>query len=91
MTPFLPKNYRILSINWIQNMKEITDEEYALFRKLTKIWFHTQPTKSGSFFICGESGEKDAHGLPEIILVCPHPGINTTAIYRKEKVGRSGQ
>ncbi len=34
-------------------MKEITDEEYNLFKKLTKIWFHTQPDKSGSFFICG--------------------------------------
>jgi len=72
-------------------MKEITNEEYELFQKLVKIWFHTQPEKSGSFFICGEGGEHDEHGLPDIILVCPHMGDNTTAIYRKEKVGRSGQ
>jgi len=72
-------------------MKEITDEEYALFQKLAKIWFHTQPDKSGSFFICGEAGLSDEHGLPEMILVCPQMGDNTTAIYRKEKVGRSGQ
>jgi len=72
-------------------MKEITDEEFELFQKLKKIWFHSTP-KLGSYFICGEGGsEKDAHGLPELILVCPHEGINTTAIYRKEKVGRSGQ
>ena len=69
----------------------LTDEEHALFQKLKKIWFHTQPDKSGSFFICGESGEKDDHGLPDIILVCPQMGANITAIYRKEKVGRSGQ
>ena len=71
-------------------VKEITDNEYALFEKLKKIWFHSSE-KSGSYFICGEGGEHDVHGLPEIILVCPHAGINTTAIYRKEKVSRSGQ
>lgn len=71
-------------------MKEITDEEYALFQRLTKIWFHSRE-KSGSFFICGEGGEHDENGLPEIILICPHAGINITAIYRKEHVGRSGQ
>ena len=74
----------------IENNVVISKEEHALFQKLKKIWFHSTP-KSGSFFICGEGGENDEHGLPEIILVCPHPGINTTAIYRKEKVGRSGQ
>jgi len=69
----------------------ITKEEFELFQKLIKIWFHSTP-KLGSYFICGDGGsEKDAHGLPELILVCPHEGINTTAIYRKEKVGRSGQ
>ena len=72
-------------------MKEITDEEYNLFKKLTKIWFHTQPDKSGSFFICGEGGEHDEHGLPEFILVCPQMGTNTTAVYKRGLVGRSGQ
>jgi hypothetical protein len=69
----------------------ITKKEYELFEKLKKIWFHTQPDKSGLYFICGEGGDHDTHGLPDTILVCPHAGINTTAIYRKEKVGRSGQ
>lgn len=71
-------------------MKEITDKEYELFEKLKEIWFHEKPEWSRSFFICGSGGEIDKHDLPEIILVCPHMGINTTAIYRKEKVGRSG-
>jgi len=70
-------------------VKEITDKQYDLFEKLKKIWFHSSE-RSGSYFICGEGGEHDEHGLPDIILVCPHMGINTTAIYRKEKVGRSG-
>ena len=72
-------------------MKEITDEEYNLFKKLTKIWFHTQPDKTGSFFICGEAGNSDEHGLPEFILVCPQMGANITAIYEKKTIGRSGQ
>ena len=72
-------------------MKEITDEEYNLFKKLTKIWFHTQPDKSGSFFICGEVGDHDENGLPDTILVCPQMGANITAIYEKKTIGRSGQ
>ena len=72
-------------------MKEITDEEYDLFKKLTKIWFHTHPDKTGSFFICGEAGNSDEHGLPEFILVCPQMGTNTTAVYKRDLVGSSGQ
>jgi len=72
-------------------MKEITDEEYELYIKLTKIWFHTQPDKTGSFFICGEAGNSDEHGLPEFILVCPQMGANITAVYKRDLVGRSGQ
>ena len=72
-------------------MKEITDKEYELFAKLKKIWFHTQPDKTGSFFICGEAGNSDEHGLPEFILVCPQMGANITAVYKRDLVGRSGQ
>lgn len=72
-------------------MKEITDEEYALFQKLTKIWYHTEPDKTGSFFICGEAGDIDEQGLPEYILVCPQMGSNETALYKREMVGKSGQ
>lgn len=61
----------------------ITRAEYKLFQRLTKIWFHSSE-KSGSFFICGEGGEHDENGLPDIILICPHAGIDTTAIYEKK-------
>ena len=71
-------------------MVEITEKEFELFEKLKKIWFHSSE-RSGSFFICGEGGDHDQNGLPDIILVCPHHGINTTAIYEKKHVGRSGQ
>ena len=74
-------------------MKEITDKEYELFQKLKKIWFHSVPDKSRSYFICGEAGEKDDHGLPNAILVCPEMGSNLTAVYERpnDKIFRSGQ
>jgi len=62
-------------------MKEITDEEYELFEKLKRIWVHSVPEKSGLYFICGEGGNKDQMGLPEIILVCPAHGLDGMAIY----------
>ena len=71
-------------------MVEITEKEFEVFERLKKIWFHSSE-RSGSFFICGEGGDHDQNGLPDIILVCPHYGINTTAIYEKKHVGRSGQ
>jgi len=75
----------------IENGVVISKEEYALFQKLTKIWYHTEPEKTGSFFICGEAGNSDEIGLPEYILVCPQMGANETAVYKKEMVGKSGQ
>ena len=66
-------------------MKEITDEEYELFQKLKKIWFHSQAENTGTFFICGEGGEHDRMGLPEMIMVCPAYGLDGMAIYTKTK------
>lgn len=66
-------------------MKEITEEEYELFEKLKRIWVHSVPEKSGLYFICGEGGNKDQMGLPEIILVCPADGLDGMAIYTKTK------
>jgi len=66
-------------------MKEITDEEHELFTKLKKIWVHSVPEKSGLYFICGEGGDKDGMGLPEMIMVCPAYGLDGMAIYTKTK------
>jgi hypothetical protein len=71
-------------------MKEITDAEYELFQKLAKIWYHSDPDKTGAFFICGEAGEEKEAGLPEYILVCPQMGSNINAVYKLETVGKSG-
>ena len=63
----------------------MTDEEYELFQKLKKIWFHSQAEKTGTFFICGECGEHDRMVLPEMIMVCPAYGLDGMAIYTKTK------
>lgn len=64
-------------------MKEITDQEYELFQKLKKVWVHSVPEKSGMYFICGEGGDKDQMGLPEMILICPALGLDGFAAYKK--------
>ena len=64
-------------------MKEITEEEYALYKKLLKSWLHSDPDRFGSFFICGEAGERDKQGLPKKILICPQMGSDEMVIYSK--------
>jgi len=66
-------------------MVEISEKEYELFQKLKKIWIHSSPEKSGTYFICGEGGEKDDMGLPDRIFVCPSYGLDGMAMYKKEK------
>ena len=62
-------------------MKEITDEEYELFTEMKKIWFHAEPKMTDSFFICAVADESR---FPEVILVCPQMGTNTTAVYKRD-------
>lgn len=62
-------------------MKEITDKEYELFIKLKNILAYSKP---GTYFICGEGGDKDRMGLPERVLICPTEGSDATVIYKKE-------
>lgn len=64
-------------------MVKITEEEFALFQKLTKIWYHASQNPE-AFFICGEAGESDEYGLPEKLLVCPAEGLDGFALYTKE-------
>ena len=65
-------------------MIEITEKEYELFQKLKKIFVHASAEKlEGTYFICGESGEKDEMGLPEFISVCPAYGLDGMAMYKK--------
>lgn len=65
-------------------MIEITEKEYELFQKLKTILKHSKAEQlEGVYFICGEAGEKDSMGLPELISVCPAFGLDGFAYYKK--------
>jgi len=62
-------------------------EEVLLLRKKVEkyetILKHVMSEKTGTFFICGEAGDKDSMGLPEYISVCPTYGVDGSAFYKK--------
>jgi hypothetical protein len=65
-------------------LPEITDEEFKLFERLKTILKHDRATElPGVYFICGEMGDKDQMGLPEMIMVCPAYGVDGFALYKK--------
>lgn len=66
-------------------MVEITEEEYKLFQIYRKIFRHSYPELSGSYFISGEAGEKDQNGLPEVVYICPSNGVDFVVRYEKSK------
>ena len=68
-------------------MVEITEEEYKQFQTLKKVYIHSELANKypDIYFICGEGGEKDEMGLPEMILVCPSLGLDGMAMYKKHK------
>jgi hypothetical protein len=53
--------------------------------KLSNILAKLFPEKSGHYFICGESGEKDQSGLPQLLLVCPQYGLDGFATYKLDR------
>lgn len=63
---------------------EELEKRYNMYRKIVQ---HALAEKTGAFFICGESGEKDGAGLPEYIHVCPTYGSDIVQMYKK--IGKS--
>jgi hypothetical protein len=59
------------------------DEAADVLEKQKKILMHVFAEKSGAYFVCGESGDKDTMGLPEKIFVCPRYGLEGMAVYTK--------
>ena len=67
-------------------MMDYSEEVLLLCKKVEKyetILKHAMAEKTGVFFICGASGEKDSMGLPEKIMVCPAYGLDGFAAYKK--------
>lgn len=71
-------------------MKLITDQEYDLFQKLKTIFLHAKPEHTGLYFICGEMGEHNEHGLPESVLICPMYGLDWFVVYSRNDGGEIG-
>lgn len=65
----------------VEEVKKIEQEN----EKLKNIITHLFSDRTGVYFICGESGDKDEMGLPEHIFVCPSYGLDGMAIYTKTK------
>jgi hypothetical protein len=60
----------------IQRLKDKCDKQANILAKLF-------PEKSGHYFICEDSNDKDSLGLPEYIHICPSYGLDGFAIYKK--------
>lgn len=57
--------------------------EGELIGRLIKMIRHLLPDRTGAYFICGESGNKDSNGLPDSIMVCASYGSDHVEVYRK--------
>ena len=63
----------------VEEVKEL-EKEIDLLRDIIR---HLLADRTGVYFICGESGDKDTTGLPERIFVCPSYGMQGMAVYAK--------
>jgi hypothetical protein len=43
-----------------------------------------------TYFVCGESGNKDQNGLPDRIEVCPAYGVDWTQVYERTDIQIGG-
>jgi len=65
--------------------KEAFDKLVEQNEKYKKILNHIFADKTGHYFICGDSTDKDEYGLPSTILICPRFGDDGFAVYKKVK------
>lgn len=63
----------------MSELEQLRDEN----ERLRTIIQHAIADRTGVYFICGEGGDKDEMGLPDVILVCPMPGADGMAAYKK--------
>ena len=66
---------------WAKAAWDIQQEKIEKYETIIK---HAMAEKTGLFFICGASDEKDSMGLPEKIMVCPAYGLDGFASYKKD-------
>lgn len=75
------------SLPFTELMNDAADEleaQLALLEKqqviIRRIYAEQLPD---TWFVCGESGNKDQNGLPERIQVCPAYGVDWSQIYER--------
>jgi hypothetical protein len=61
----------------------VTDKEKI--ERYEKILKHLLAERTGYYFICGEGGEKDENGLPEVISICPTYGADWVVTYERKR------
>jgi hypothetical protein len=62
---------------------DIIKKQAELITKFRTIVQHAKAETTGVYFVCGDGGEKDEVGLPEMIMVCPAFGLDGFAMYKK--------
>jgi hypothetical protein len=75
----------------IEDWKEIVRNENLMTKKYKdaydaamRIVKSAYPDKfPDTYFICGESGEKDKNDLPKQILICPAYGVDWFQVYER--------
>jgi hypothetical protein len=72
-------------ITELENKVKLLEQANKVYEKLHKKLMHEYPEKSGSYFICGEAGEKDDWGIPSHLMICPQYGADGFYVYKKEK------
>jgi len=64
--------------------KPLDEKEREQFEVLKKMFFHTIPERMpDTYFICGEGGERNDHGLPEYVAICPAYGVGFSVFYKR--------
>jgi hypothetical protein len=69
----------------LENKVKLLEQANKVYEKLHNKLMHEYPEKSGSYFICGEAGEKDDWGIPSHLMICPQYGADGFYVYKKEK------
>lgn len=79
--------------NWDTVCEEDADCDGSLYAaahseitKLRKILSHILADRTGAYFICGQGGEIDRNGMPDLIHVCPAFGLDWAEIYERRGV-----
>lgn len=86
----LQRNYKQLAIAMGADIDQVSHRECIdaalLLNKVKTAILHERAEETGTYYITGETGDKDEQGLPEFILVSSQYGLDGFTMYKR---GRS--